>query len=649
MKSLLKNDLRWAGPLGIAGLIIYVMTFLSDSPEAIWIIPEPLGGAMALAFGCSAATVLGLAAGLIEDATRTREYLLHRPVSIERVFWTRHLLGLAIVTAWLLLGPALHLAGSHLISPNAAMLDDSRLLMFVAQGAPALLFYALGVWVATFPRTLIGGTSLLAVVGIPLAFTVAAGVLVTSAAVSAGHVVAALLLTPLLLWAALAAMRSGRDPDRPWSAARLRWAGPVAAVVAIVAGSMAATLLETGAMAGLLNLYPTAGEKDGGVVLYRWSPWHQEFRQTDDQHRLGPPFRESRAPRVFNPTGDALDLEDEVRVEGFPRRGRYFRGVVYARGYTWPGTGQRAFLGSDGFVHLYTWAREDGRGDDGPRHVRLGKGPENLPFSSKTIRITGAWDRMASMFDPADGGVWIYDLRSGVASFSRAELPGGDRFMAGDWLRFYPPQAYGRPAPTSPLYVWGERGRYALNEQSQFVPAAPDDNAVPAGHRKEEISFHSPTTFTATVTSPGGQKLFTHEYRAYTAAEAVVTGLVYAPALLRPPLTSLPSLLTPEQKAFELDRLLLDPAVARAGHWLVPANLIVALGLALLAYRRLGLLGMTGGRRRFWVAVVVAGGLPGWLCQRLVETRRAWQPLPAPDKAAAPVLMIPDLPAVRPA
>ncbi len=78
------------------------------------------------------------------------------------------------------------------------------------------------------------------------------------------------------------------------------------------------------------------------------------------------------------------------------------------------------------------------------------------------------------------------------------------------------------------------------------------------------------------------------------------------------------------------------PAVARAGRWLVPANLIVALVLALLAYRRLGRLGITGGRRRFWVAVVLAGGLPGYLCQRLVETRRAWQPLPAPDKAAAP-------------
>jgi hypothetical protein len=660
MKPLLKNDLMWAGPLGIAGLVIYVLTFCSHTPQATWIVPDVNGGAMALGFGGIAATVLGLVAGLVEDVTRTREYLLHRPVSVERVFWTRHALGLAIVVAWLVLGPLLHLLGSHLFSANAPLLDDGRLPMIVGFGLPALLGYALGVWVASFSRTVIGGTLLLAVIGLPLSLALFTGVLLTPTVFGVVVVLISLALTPLLLLGALAAVRAGRDPDRPWSLARLRRAGPVAALVVILAGSLAATLLEIGANGGLLSLYPMAGEseqagQEGQVMLYRHSRWDSRHHQTDQQHRLGPVMQPSWKPRMFEPMDDAWRLEESghVRHPGFPHRGRYFRGVLYAPAFMSTAEHQ-VFLGSDGFVHLYALARDDGPGDDRPRYARLGKGPQNLPFSPRTKRAGGIWEQVGALYDPADGGLWLYDARSGAAGFHRVELPGGDRFVTSDWVRYYiPPGMYRRPPPLSPLFVWGERGRYALNDQGQFAPVAADENTMPAPTRAEHVTLRSPTSFTATVTSDDGKTLFTHEYRPYTLAEKATAAFVYAPALLRPPLTSAPSLLTPERKAHDLGRLLLDPAVARAGQWLVPANLLVAIALALLAHRRLGRLGVTGGRRRFWVVVVVAGGLPGYLCQRLVETRRAWQPLPAADKAVAtPILMIanlPPVPAVRPA
>lgn len=649
MKPLLKNDLRWAGPLGFAGLIIYLLSFLSHTPGAIWVIPSVNGGAVALAFGCIAATVLGLVAALVEDVTRTREYLLHRPVSVERVFWTRHGLGLVIVAAWMVLGPALHLAASHLFSPNAALLDDSRLWMLIGQGLPALMFYALGVWVATLPRTGVGGTLLLAVVGITLWLAVMAGVLVPPAAVSAIVVVAALALALLLLWAALAAFRGGRDPDRPWTAARLRRAGPIAAVVSILAGSMGATLIEIGATGGLLGLYPVAREHDGQVMLVRYSSWDRKHYQTDEQHRLGAEVKDPFTGGLFDPTDDAWSLDDgDVPLDGFPNRGRYFRGVAYTRAFVSTYTPRQVFLGSDGFVHLYRLATDDGQGEDRPYTARLGKGPHNQPFSPKTRRFSGAWDRVAALFDPADGGLWLYDFHGGAPGFHRAELPGGDHFVATNWFLRLPAPALERTAMLAPLYVWGERGRYVLTEQGQFVPAQPDANAIPAPRRKPHVRFHSPTSFAATVTTEDGRTVFTHEYRPYTLGEKATAALVVAPVLARPPLTALPSLLTPERNAHDLDRLLLAPAVARGGHWLVPANLLVAIALAFLTHRRLRRLGITGGRRRFWVAVVLGGGLPGWLCQRLVETRRAWRPLPVPEQAPAPVLMIRDLPAVRP-
>ena len=648
MKPLLNNDLRWAGPLGIAGLIIYPLSFLSHAPEAIWVLPSINGGFVALVFGCIAATVLGLVAALVEDVTRTREYLLHRPVSVERVFWTRHGLGLAIVAGWMLLGPALHLAGSHLFSPNAPLLDDSRLWMLIGQGLPALMFYALGVWVATMPRTGIGGTLLLAVVWITLWLAVMAGVLVTSTAVSSIVVLATLALTVLLLWAALAAFRGGRDPDRPWTAARLRRAGPVAAVVIVLAGSMGATLIETGATGGLLGLYPVAREHDGEVMLVRYSPWDKKHHRTDEQHRLGAVVEAPFLGGVFDPTDDAWSLDDgDVKLDSFPNRGRYFRGVAYNRAPV-SSIPQQVFYGSDGYVHLYRLAAEDGEGADRPYTARLGKGPQNQPFSAQTTRSIGAWDRLIALFDPADGGLWLYDFHGDAASFRRAELPGGDRFVTTNWFLRLPTEPMERNAMLAPLYVWGERGRYVLTEQGQFAPAPPDANAIPAPKRKKHVHFHSPTSFAATV-SQDGKLLFTHQYRPYTLGEKAVAAFVYAPVLVRPPLTALPSLLTPERNAHDLDRLLLAPAVARGGHWLVPLNLLVALALAFLTHRRLGRLGITGGRRRFWVVVVLAGGLPGWLCQRLVETRRAWRPLPAAEQPApTPVLMVASPPAVRP-
>ncbi len=213
MKPLLKNDLLWAGPLGIAGLIIYLLTFLQphvrrrsgSSPTIMgarwrwrlaaspppcwgwsraWSRTSPERGSTCCTGRCRSNGCSGPGMGW------------GWPSSPPGWCWGRR-------CTW----PARTCS-----APTPRCWTTAGCGSSSAQGLPALLFYALGVWVASFPRTLIGGTLLLAVIGSPRGWWLLAGVLVTRAAVSAGIVVASLALTPLLLWAALAAMRTRPGP-----------------------------------------------------------------------------------------------------------------------------------------------------------------------------------------------------------------------------------------------------------------------------------------------------------------------------------------------------------------------------------------------------------------------------------------------------
>ena len=479
---------------------------------------------MALAFGCTAATVLGLVAGLVEDVTRTREYLLHRPVSVERVFWTRHGLGLAIVAAWMVLAPALHLAGSHLFSPNAALLDDSRLLMFDRpQGLPALLFYALGVWVATFPRTADRRDAAAGCGRDPPSLVAGgAGVLVTPAAVSADH-----RRGRAAADAAVAVGGAGGDAHRPRPRPSLDGGAAAAGGPGGGAGGHLRRQHGRDAAGDRRHRRPAEPVPDGGRAGRACDPVPLVACGTTSTARPTTSTAWDRrceeslnAPGV-QPDRRRLDLEDERRrpCRGFPATGDATSAAWSTRGRSWPPTGP---AGVPRLGRLRASV-----------HLGEGRRPGRRSPAASSVWARGrrtCRSRRRPNGSPAPGIGWrpcsIRPMAVCGSTTSAAELPASAGrscpTATASWPAtgsgYYPPQAYGRPGAAVPAVRLG-RTRALRPERAGPVRrrARRTTTPCPRRRRKEHVTFHSPTSFAATVTSDDGKTLFTHEYRPYTA------------------------------------------------------------------------------------------------------------------------------------
>jgi hypothetical protein len=85
----------------------------------------------------------------------------------------------------------------------------------------------------------------------------------------------------------------------------------------------------------------------------------------------------------------------------------------------------------------------------------------------------------------------------------------------------------------------------------------------------------------------------------------------------------------------------LDPLVRMSSWPLFAADLLLALVLAALLHRHLSRVNAPARRRWFWIVAVLVGGVPAFVCGRLIESRRAWRAAPAPEAtSAAPRLLI---------
>jgi hypothetical protein len=625
--TLIRKDLRWVGPLGLLGLLGNLVSMAVDGAGPLWVYPEGDWGIINITYFATAATVMGLAAVLAEEITRTREYLLHRPQSPARIFWTRQGLVLAVLALWVVATPTLHLLGSELFYNDAVLIDESRLGLRMIEGLPSFLFYGLAVFCVSVSRTVWGGALLTLAAGLAaLGFVLASVVVDVSSRGGLAVGLTTLLGTPLLLAAAQRCQRQGRDADRPWSGGRLRLAGIPLLLVAAVTAAASLTLIHGGAAAGLHELYPDVGQHGGRYLLRRWNgdPGYREIdRQT---HRGGPQLPDEG--RVLPGPEDGPWSELPAYFDqSFPGRGDWFRGQLHAQSYG-PGK-RRTYFSSDGYVRIYQRVdRNPDRRWERPWMRTVGRGPENRPFSPRTWILSAPYDRVAVFLDRSDDTLWTYDLSSSAPHFVRQELPGGDRFREVD-----PEQSILRlhRASFAQMVVLGERGRYVLTPEGwQPAPARPD--AAPAEERvRRRVRYERAGRFHLTLIGADGREIFHHYFRPRTLGERATEILIEGPTVLRPGVTLLASLLSSPARAYQPASLLfLDPAVALGSRAPLAGGLALTLLLAAFTFLRLRRLGLPSGRQAFWIAAVLLGGFPAYLCGRLVETERAWRPLARP-------------------
>jgi hypothetical protein len=638
MRALLRKDAAWLTFFAASGVVIGLVA-MAEGGAGLWYHPEDKFGPGSLVFHWIAATLLGLCAALFEEASRTRDYLMHRPVSAGRLFWTRQLgCGLVLFT-WIVLLPLLHLGGTLLFHDGADLVEPGRLWTFWKQGTVGLAFLGIGVLSGTLVRRL--------TLALPVAFALSLvmlllfGLALTDAFDIRTVGVLARWQAPLTCAIAAAFLvpawrldREERDLDRPISRARLGAAGGAVLLVS-VGGAAFLHILQVEARRSIANQYPkVARRSDGTPVLVRQPAYKQGFEVDDRHRRVGGVVKD--LPIVFEPR-PAMPLYP--RDDSFASRGTRSRGVRYQRiGCVFPA---HCYAGSDGLVHLFF--PED---DAAPAYVKhLGK--EGGGRFSKRAQVLGYWAGLAHIGDPEDGAVWRYEIDRGGEAFTRMALPAGDRFLEDLSGRLNQMRWYG-DAFRSPV-LRGERGVYVV--EKSIEPAPPEIQQ--AAERLAQLrrapqpakQMTGPVHFSVTIPASAEGPAFEHTYAPYTIAEKALSFQMHALSLLRAPLLASLSLAaprTPPTMGNPTDddaRIFLDPMVMLGAHWLLGANLLVALALAGLAYWRLGKLGASPARRGFWCGGILLFGVAGYLVYRACENARAWQPLEGTEPVKRPLLI----------
>jgi hypothetical protein len=625
MKALLRKDALWMLPMAVDGMIIGLIAMTSVTGSAgVWFRPDDKFGPGSLVFFWIAAGVLGLCAGLFEDVTFTREYLVHRPVSAARLFWTRQLGCALVLFAWAVVTPALHLGAVLLFHRNAPLVQPGRYWAMLNAGSVSVAFYTVTLFAAVAVRR--------AILAVLIAFALSLALLLFFGLSLYGNTTSALVVWPLLapisgtiavllLLASLRLSREPRDLDHPGSAARLGWV-LVALACFSLAGSAFLHILQVDLRRDITRTYPKMARlPDGTPLLVVQKDYLPPWRVDERHRRIDGPAELAEVgfePRVSHPL--------YAREEPFGRRGRLEGSLRYERvNCSIPAY---CFLSPDGRLHLY---RDDH--DEGPALVwHFGKNTGE-PFSSRA-RALGSWGRTALIAE--EGVVWRLDLRRGGPGFQPVPLPGGDRFREDLTALVEEPSSYS--FTSYPTVIRGERGIY-VPEKDGFRVAPPEiQSAVEALDRRRQrpearVELEGPVRFRVTLSARGNEPAFTHDYAPYTLGEKALSVQMHGLSLLRPPALMVASLLFhrggPDLGPTDDDtRILLDPLVMLGARWVLALGLLLGAALAALAFRRLTRLGAPARRRVFWSVVVFLFGPAGFVVYRACEPARAWQPVP---------------------
>jgi hypothetical protein len=653
MLALLRKDRYWMLGIGIAGLVIHLGAQLERT--GVWTRPDNGFSSDGLMFLLISATPLGVTAALIDELIRTREYLQHRAVSHARLFWTRQLGCLLVVAAWIVLVPALHLALTVVVRQDSALIDGARYWTLVDEGTPAFVFYAVSYFCATLVRRLIWALPLAA-----LAVACVFGFVVHRS--EGDDAWSRLPLTPIcllvsagLLLAALVNERQGREADLPWTWPRLRSAGMVLLLIVVPGAAFGLRGVQNSLVDSLGDAYPQVARIAGGaptLVAYRIG--HRRPVLVDDQHRIQADLPRDSLATLWTSEYAVLrrPVPGPLTFAGVARRGRTFGGIRYTA-IPCPYF-LYCYVRSDGFVtvvrevdNLYKrlWGNPPGLTDLPEGAHCLGRDGSDQPFAAGAMPIGNWWNGTAYVADPGTGQIWAADLNQARPAFARVDLPGADRFVADvtDDSRFRP----GGFGVAVAVVVAGRRGVYVPGDEGGWVPApAALAKLASAETAARALSFAvdpiGPFSFALDVTDADQRVVLHHLYTPRTLLERAIAASITAGTLLRPPLFSAVSRVVP----FTVHRTpgpmwVLDPLIPIASGWLLLANLLIGAALAALAQRRLARLGAPLDRRLTWTIAVVLGGVPAYVCARLIETRRAWQALPAAEVApAAPRLLI---------
>ncbi len=649
MRALLRKDLDWLLLFGLGGIIAFTIA-LGQCYEW-WVVRRfDMGPLFYVAWWISAAG-FGLFAAIREDLSRTRHYLLHRPIPPTRILTVKLVGCIAVLVSWLVAPLVLVWLWDAIFGYHASFLSWHLIASYLAAGCVMFSFFALGLFVGTLPvawwlRGLIGGCGGITMLGVGM---VLSGADFTSGLRSVygihdsmGSFVAWHLVAGAALVGGIYANAAGRDdPDTPWTGRTRAISGSLAVGLVAIAAIWGLAGLQDEWSRSLHRSYPDVRATAAGEVgLFVLAPDSEpRWRRVDGDHTPG------------NPEAGAREIWSSYALAGygnfgfdFPRFAPWNREVVHR---DW---GRSVVLdGSDGLV--YVLQRHSFRTDASQRVI--GKGPDRSPFSD-TARPVDSWRQTSHAFivEPDREALWYCDVSVADGHFDRISLPRDDRLVdvrsvrPDDDQRRIDDLVYRVMSNRSDALV-GENGVYHV--AGEAIAAAPEwmveqVEAAKSGGSDPQVSVTEVDIVAPAirVTNASDEVLLSHAYAPRTPTEKLYAAMLFIDSALRPPITQVASTVaeSDERPAFGANPLL-DPLLASGRRlWLTALSIAVGLVSALLARRRLKLLGAATATTRWWFFACLLCGLPAMLLSMWIETRRRYrQPvLLGPDVAPAPLI-----------
>ena len=269
--------------------------------------------------------------------------------------------------------------------------------------------------------------------------------------------------------------------------------------------------------------------------------------------------------------------------------------------------------------------------------MTLGKGKENLPFSSLALPLDVRDIPKLAIGDPRDGSLWVCDFESENPSFERMELPNQDRFK--HWshvgykerpqlqaLRLFEAVDRSSMRVEFEFVLVGEKNAYAFNlfdNSLEVLTGTLREKHAPRKVKKRTVARYNDEDIThpkIEVRDAAGVLLFSHQYAPRTLHKRWIATRIYAQSLCRSPLLQV--IRFASVAGSTRNSLVVDGKHA----WLLTFHLMFAVALAFLALRRLRALGQGAVRQAFWTTLILSGGLLVYVFYRMIESRRAYRP-----------------------
>jgi hypothetical protein len=651
MRALWRKDLTWLASFAVVGVLLHffvlmavgtLKTWVFPDDKYLWAVPSLLG---------MAAIVLGVFGATHEDLRRTREYLLHRPVSFRQVFLARQAGCLVVLLVWIVVPLSLGLFIAKLVQSHGPVVDASRFWPYLLLDLCLLPAYAAGAVAGALTRrpavaVIVGAALCTAVMCIhALLIGAMAGSTVAPPAPFAAVEVA---LVGLLLAAAYRGERDGHDQDRPWAIRRLYLvAGPMVLLLGIISTVGLQICQTVLAEDILLGAYPGVKLRPDGrpalfdtrVVPGREGRWNAEV---DAEHRVvaSPTILLPGTPSIWHPD-KADSLTDSVPLREVKERRRRPSWLDLKEARLSCGIAGECMLSRrDGIFYHVQYGTENRPPGNVFRHA-LGKTPDGAAFAPGSRFLGHGWLGPEFVLVEPDGALWRYRVGGHASHFDRVALPNGDRFvreLRAPWLDSKAPPPRSAPAD---IVVRGERGIYEWRDGAFAVPPPDHLPLLEAERARSDLAMrmqprvtrHDALTLSIEIPEVDGHPGLRHTYRPRTLVERASALGIELASLIRAPAVQLWSAVSPESRhPHRYEPMGLTDVLVASRPSLLVANLLLGLALAFLAWRRLGRLGAPAAERLFWTANVVALGLAAFICYRLLEPKRAWcsPPNPAP-------------------